>query len=139
MVGLYSPKHRVDYASVSARVPKKVKQEFCSLLETEGTTPYRFLNEVIQRKIAGSSSRDPIAFNVEYDRKTDSFTWFANYDGGGSSVIASRINPAVAEEILRAFQDSIKIRENYIERQKKAGLKVAGTAARQVFQKRDKK
>jgi len=131
----YTARAKADYSSISVRVLAQVKKDFYDVLNAEGVTPYKFLQDIIKQKISDKAVGVLVSYRFEYKADRDSFDWIGLVDGGSKRVIVSDLEPQAVEMLSRSIGEGLKIRANFKEGRKIASMGSLASGAKARLKK----
>ena len=113
----YTGRRKINYSSMSVRVPSGIKQTFRELLAQEGVTPNEFFKKAVTDRINEAEDAPLEAFKVDYVPEKDMFQWSGLRAHGAESVpeLLAETSAETVERVLEAMQMGLKTRKTYIE------------------------
>ena len=113
----YTGRKKINYASISVRVPVGTKQTFRELLAQEGITPNEFFKRVITDRINEAEDAPLEAFKVDYVPGKDMFRLSGVREHGAESVqeLLAETSADTVERVSEAIETGLKTRKIYLE------------------------
>ncbi len=113
----YTGRKKINYASISVRVPVGTKQTFRALLNREGITPNEFFKRAITDKINEEEDAPLEAFKVDYVPGKDMFKWSGIRAHGveSSQEVLAETSAETVEMVSEAMEMGLKTRKTYLE------------------------
>ena len=113
----YTGRKKINYASISVRVPLGTKQKFRELLTQEGITPNEFFKRVITDRINEAEDAPLEAFKVDYVPGKDMFRLSGVRAHGTESVqeLLAETSAETVERVSEAIETGLKTRKIYME------------------------
>ena len=136
----YTGRKKINYSSISVRVPSGIKQTFRELLTQEGVTPNEFFKKAITDRINEAEDAPLAAFEIQYVPGKDMFRWSCLRAHGTESVpeLLAETSAETVEMVLEAMQMGLKTRKTYIEEYGSASKSYSMSSMRKGIKKLDK-
>lgn len=85
--------------------------------DRQGTNPSRYIRDLIEKEIEGSIPLHQAGINrIEYDKRTDSFDWFIDFDNGPNSQIGNKLSEPFLQNLVASTHEALRLRENYLKK-----------------------
>ena len=136
----YTGRKKINYSSISVRVPSGIKQTFRELLAQEGVTPNEFFKKAITDRLNEAEDAPLEAFKIEYVPGKDMFRWSGLRAYGSESVpeFLAETSAEIVEMVSEAMQMGLKTRKTYIEEHGSASKSYSMSSMRKGIKKLNK-
>lgn len=136
----YTGRKKINYASISVRVPVGTKQTFRELLAQEGITPNEFFKRVITDRINEAEDAPLEAFKVDYVPGKDMFRLSGVREHGAESVqeLLAETSADTVERVSEAIETGLKTRKIYLEQHGSSAKSYSMSSMRKGIKKLNK-
>lgn len=136
----YTGRRKINYASISVRVPLGTKQKFRELLTQEGTTPNEFFKKAITERINEAEDAPLEAFRVDYMPAKDMFRLSGIRAHGAETTqeFLAETSAETVERVSEAITTGLKTRKMYLEQHGSSAKSYSMSSMRKGIKKLNK-